>query len=173
VKDRKNRKIVIVEEQAQLVTFRVGAEDYGLDIESITEVIRPLKITPLPKMPIFVEGVINLRGVIIPVVDLRKRFELAAVRDDTRKKRMIITQGAFGSGSGKSRGLLGLVVDSVEEVIFVPKRDIEAAPAAATSASADFISGVGKVRDRLIIILDIRKILSQQERAELAEVGDA
>lgn len=173
MKDRKNQKVVIAEEQVQLVTFRVGAEDYGLGIESITEVIRPLKITPLPKMPVFIEGVINLRGVIIPVVDLRKRFELATFRDDARKKRMIITRGAVGSGTGTSWGLLGLVVDSVDEVIYVPKRDIEAAPAAATGTSADFIGGVGKVRDRLIIMLDIRKILSQQERAELAEAGDA
>ena len=173
MKDRKNQNIVVAEEQAQLVTFRIGAEDYGLDIESITEVIRPLKITPLPKMPAFIEGVINLRGVIIPIVDLRKRFELAAIRDDPRKKRMIITRGAVAGGAGNSRGLLGLVVDSVDEVIYVPKKDIDAAPAAATDRNADFISGVGKVRDRLIILLDIRKILSQQERAALAEAGNA
>ncbi len=172
MKDRRNQKIAVAEEQAQLVTFRVGAEDYGLGIESITEVIRPLKVTPLPKMPVFIEGVINLRGVIIPVVDLRKRFELAVISDDVRRKRMIITRGAVPGATGNSRGLLGLVVDSVDEVIYVPKKDIEAAPEAATDRNADFIGGVAKVRDRLIIILDIRKILSQQERAALAEAGD-
>ena len=135
--------------------------------------VRPLKVTPLPKMPVFIEGVINLRGVIIPVVDLRKRFELTEIQNNTRKKRMIITRGAVSGGSGNSRGLLGLVVDSVDEVMYVPRRDIEAAPEAATGKNADFIGGVAKVQDRLIIILDIRKILSQQERAALAEVEHA
>ncbi len=173
MKDKKKQKIVVVEERVQLVTFRVGAEDYGLDIESITEVIRPLKVTPLPKMPAFIEGVINLRGTIIPIVDIRKRFGLGGESGDSRKKRMIITRGAVPVASANARGLLGLVVDSVDEVIFIPKKDIEAAPEAATDRNADFISGMGKLGDRLIILLDISRILSQQERVALAEAGNA
>ncbi len=160
------------ETTVQLVTFQVGAEEYGLDISSITEVVRPLKITALPKMPAFIEGVINLRGVIIPVVDLRVRFELANVRNDPRKMRMIITRGAV-PGTGKTRDLLGLIVDSVDEVIHIPQKDIDAAPEAATGRNADFITGVGKVDERLIILLDIRRILSHQERVALAEAGNA
>jgi purine-binding chemotaxis protein CheW len=157
------------EEAMQLVTFRVGPEDYGLDISVITEVIRPLKVTPLPKMPAFIEGVINLRGTIIPVVDLRTRFELRSVKNNARKMRMIITRGALPGPSDTGGRLLGLVVDSVEEVIHIPKKDIDAAPEAATSRNADFIRGMGKVADRLVILLDITKILSHQERSALAE----
>ena len=75
-----------MEEQVQLVTFQVGTEEYGLDISAISEVVRPLKITTLPKMPDFIEGVINLRGMIIPVVDLRSRFELTQAESDTRAR---------------------------------------------------------------------------------------
>ncbi len=169
----KEKKTVIVDDTVQLVTFQVGAEEYGIDINAITEVIRPLKVTPLPKMPAFVEGVINLRGVIIPVVDLRRRFEQATIANDPRKMRMVITRGAVRGAGGKSPDLLGLVVDRVDEVVFIPKKDIEPAPEAATGANADFVTGMGKMGNRLIILLDIARILSRQERAALAEVGNA
>jgi len=167
----KEKKAAIADDVVQLVTFQVGAEEYGIDINAITEVVRPLKITPLPKMPAFVEGVINLRGVIIPIVDLRNRFELRTVKNDPRKMRMVITRGAVAASSGPSRGLLGLVVDRVDEVIYVPKRDIDPAPEAAMGGNADFITGMGKVGSRLIILLDITRILSREERAALAEAG--
>ena len=169
----KVKKTAAAEDTVQLVTFQVGSEEYGLDINSITEVVRPLKITTLPKMPAFIEGVINLRGVIIPVVDLRNRFELKTINNNTRKMRMIITRGAAHGTAGTSGGLLGLVVDNVDEVIHVPKKDIDPAPEAATGRNADFITGMGKVGDRLIILLDIARILSQQERVALAEAGNA
>jgi len=168
----KDKKIIAAEEAAQFVTFRVGAEEYGLDINAIAEVIRPLKITPLPRMPEFIEGVINLRGAIIPVVDLRKRFDLKTIQDDPRKMRMMITKGALHSAAGKARGLLGLVVDGVKEVIHLPQEQIEPAPEAATGRNADFISGMGKAAGRLIILLDVSKILSREERAALAEAGE-
>jgi purine-binding chemotaxis protein CheW len=117
--------------------------------------------------------VINLRGTIIPIVDLRKRFALATIHDNPRKMRMMIMRGAVHGTAGTGRELLGLVVDGVNEVLHVPKKDIEPAPEAATGASADFITGMGKVADRLIILLDITRILSQQERAALAEAGNA
>ncbi len=165
----KEKKAVAVEETVQLVTFQVGTEEYGLNISSISEVVRPLKITPLPKMPAFIEGVINLRGVIIPVVDLRNRFELKTIKNDPRRMHMIITRGAVET----SGGLLGLVVDKVDEVIHVPKKNIDPAPDAATGRNAEFITGMGKVGDRLIILLDLTRILSQQERVALAEAGNA
>ncbi len=171
MKASKDKKAVVVEDTVQLVTFHVGAEEYGLDIGCITEAIRPLRVTPLPHMPEFIEGVINLRGAIIPVVDLRKRFVLAQVRNDPRKLRMLITRGAVATPQ-RGRDLLGLVVDSVQEVLHVPKKDIDPAPQAATGEAAGFIAGMGKVGDRLIILLDITKILSQQERSALAEAGN-
>ncbi len=169
----KEKKTAAAEETVQLVTFEVGTEEYGLDIHSITEVVRPLKITPLPKMPAFIEGVINLRGVIIPVVDLRHRFEVKTIKSDPRKMRMMITRGAILRAGGGPGDLLGLLVDHVDEVIHVPKKNIDAAPQAATGRNADFITGMGKVGDRLIILIDIARILSQQERVALAEAGNA
>ncbi len=173
MKKGKNTVAVSQEERVQVVTFQVGTEEYGLGIEAITEVVRPLKITPLPRMPRFVEGVINLRGVIIPVVDLRNRFELGTAASDPRKMRMIITRGATPGAATPGAGLLGLAVDRVDEVIHLPKKDIDAAPAAATGRNADFITGMGKMGERLIILLDITKILSQQERVALAEARNA
>ncbi len=162
----------VAEDALQLVTFEVGTAEYGLHINAITEVIRPLKITPLPRMPEFIEGVVNLRGVIIPIVDLRKRFGIADIGNNQRKMRMLITKGATHTATGGA-GLLGLVVDEVREVLFVPRKDIDAAPEAARGERADFITGMGKVGERLIILLDISKILSQQERSELAEAERA
>jgi purine-binding chemotaxis protein CheW len=169
----KDKKAVIVDDTVQLVTFQVGAEEYGLDIGAITEVIRPLKITPLPRMPEFIEGVVNLRGAIIPVIDLRKRFGLTKFADNQRTMRMVITRGAVAGQAEAGTGLLGLLVDSVHEVLHVKKKDLEPAPQAATGESADFIAGMGKVGERLIILLDIPKILSQQERSALAKVEHA
>ncbi len=169
----KEKKAAATEDSVQLVTFQVGTEEYGLPIHAITEVVRPLKITPLPKMPAFIEGVINLRGVIIPIVDLRNRFEVKNSTSDPRKMRMIITRGAVLRASGASGDLLGLLVDNVDEVIHVPKKNIDAAPEAATGKQADFITGMGKVGERLIILIDIARILSQKERVALAEAGQA
>jgi purine-binding chemotaxis protein CheW len=173
MKTAKDKKTAASEDAMQIVTFQVGSEEYGLDIRFITEVVRPLKITPLPRMPEFVEGVINLRGVIIPIVDLRRRFALEKSADNRRTLRMMITRGAIPGGSGGGRELLGLVVDRVDEVMHVPNNDIERAPEAATGEQVDFLTGMAKVGDRLIIMLDITKILSQQERSALAEAGNA
>lgn len=169
---KKEKKTDASEKMSQIVTFHVGQEEFGLDIGVITEAIRPLKITPLPHMPRFIEGVINLRGTIIPVVDLRKRFGLTNIQNDPRKMRMIITRGALNGSAGTEKDLLGLVVDTVREVLHVPLRDIGPAPEAATSGQAGFIAGVAKVADRLVIILDIGRVLSGEERAALAEAGD-
>ena len=173
MRDKNAKPMVVADETVQIVTFQVGAEQYGLEINSITEIVRPHRITPLPRMPEFIEGVINLRGTIIPIVDLRKRFALATIHDDPRKLSMMISRCAVQGAADNGKGLLGLVVDGVNEVIHLPKKDIEDAPVAATGASADFINGMGKVADRLIILLDIKRILSQQERVALAEAGNA
>ncbi len=167
----KDKKTAVAEEIAQLVTFHVGQEEFGLDIGVITEAIRPLPVTPLPRMPRFVEGVINLRGIIIPVVDLRKRFGLTELRNNPRKMRMIIIRDAL-HGTGGPQKPLALVVDSVREVLHIPLRQIAPAPAAATGEQAGFIGGVAKAMDRLIIIIDITKILSGEERTALAEAGN-
>jgi len=172
LRNKKEMKAAVAEAMAQIVTFLVGEEEFGLDIGVITEALRPLKITVLPHMPRFIEGVINLRGTIIPVVDMRKRCGLTNIQDDPRKTRMIITRGAVHGGSGAAQDLLGLVVDSVREVLHIPVREIGPAPEAARSGQAGFIAGVAKVADRLVIILDIGRVLSGEERTALAEAGD-
>ncbi len=165
------QKTTVPEETRQYVTFRVGQEEYGIPIHSIAEVIRPLKITPRPRMPEFVEGVINLRGTIIPVVDLRRRFETPSKPADSRKVRMLITKGAVPTGRGRAGGFLALVVDGVSEVLYLAPEQIESAPEAATGRNVEFIAGMGKLSDRLIILIDLTKILTQRERIALAEAG--
>jgi purine-binding chemotaxis protein CheW len=173
MKDKKGHPVAITDDTMQLVTFQVGAEEFGLDIRSVAEVVRPLRITSLPRMPEFIEGVINLRGAIIPVVDLRKRFGLEAATGPAKKSRMLITRGAVRGPGSAGGDLLGLVVDGVREVLFIPRQQIDPTPAAARGLQADFIGGVGKTGDRLVILVDITKILSRQEREALAEAGDA
>jgi len=168
----KEKKVASVDgEVVQFVTFQVGDEECGVDIRCITEVIRPLKIKPLPRMPEFIEGVVNLRGMIIPIVDLRKRFALTRIVDNPKKMRMLITKGAIPGASRAGRELLGLVVDSVQEVLHINRKDIDPAPEAARGQHAGFITGMGKVGDRLIILIDSSMILSQQERSALAEAS--
>ncbi len=159
------------EETIQIVSFLVGNEAYGLGINAVAEVLRPLAITPLPRMPAFVEGVINLRGMIIPVIDMRKRFELKDFSNNPRKMRMVITRGAVSIPTTKGYQLLGLIVDEVRDVFHLPRRNIEEAPEAARGPNADFIIGMGKVNEQIIILLEIAKILSHEERAALEEAG--
>jgi len=151
----------------------VGDEEYGVDIRRITEVVRPLKITPLPEMPEFIEGVVNLRGVIIPIVDLRKRFALSRIAENPKKMRMLITKGALPGGSREGGELLGMVVDNVHEVLHIRKQEIGQAPEAARGHHAEYISGMGKIGDRLVTLIDITKILNVHERSVLAEAAHA
>jgi purine-binding chemotaxis protein CheW len=103
---------------------------------------------------------------------MRKRFELSEIKNEPKKMRMMITKNAVAASPGTGHHLLGLVVDNVQEVITIPKKHIESAPEAAKGVHADFITGMGKVGNRLIILLDITTILSREERAALAEAGN-
>jgi len=133
-----------------LVTFQLGREEYGVEIASVQEIIRATDITPVPGAPSHVRGVINLRGKIIPVVDLRKRFALApvATADD---QRIIVVE------LGEKR--IGMLVDSVSQVIKIPSGLVEEMPEEATSVDENFIRGVGKLDNRLVIILDLNRSL--------------
>jgi len=131
-----------------LVTFQLGKEEYGVEIASVQEIIRATDITPVPGAPSHVRGVINLRGKIIPVVDLRKRFNLAVIAS-SESQRIIVVE------LGEKR--IGMLVDSVSQVIKVPSGVVEEMPEEATSVDENFIRGVGKLENRLIIILDLNK----------------
>lgn len=138
----------------QLVVFNVGKELYGVGIESVQEIVRVPEITEVPDAPDFLEGVINLRGRVVPVIDLRKRLKLQGV-DKTKSTRVLITE------NGKSQ--VGLLVDSVSEVLKVQPDAIEDPPEMISAIGVEYITGVAKVEERLIILLDLKKILSVEE----------
>jgi purine-binding chemotaxis protein CheW len=150
--------------ELQLVTFMLGDEEYGVPIARIQEIDRLSKITKVPNVARFVEGVTNLRGEVIPVLDTRKRFALNTRESDDRTRIMIVELGGVKTG---------LIVDSVREVISLSKADIAPPPEAIGSGlDQQFISGIGKVDSgkRMIVLLDVEKILSRQEQAKLAEI---
>jgi chemotaxis signal transduction protein len=151
--------------EVQLVTFMLGAEEYGVPISQIQEIDRLAKITKVPKAAEFIEGITNLRGEVIPVLDTRKRFELDVKPPDDRTRIIIVDLGGVKTG---------LVVDSVREVLNLAKKDIAPPPEAIGSGiDQQFISGIGKVDagKRMIVLLDVERILSRQEQAHLSEVA--
>lgn len=145
-------------EVLQLVTFRLGAEEFSLDILKVQEIIRHMDLTRVPKTPDFVDGVINLRGRVIPVLDLRKRFGLPA-DEKTNETRIIVVD--------VDSKTVGLKVDAVSEVLRLPSDTVEPPPAIVTGAESDYIRGVGKLDGRLIILLDVSRILSRSEKDAL------
>jgi chemotaxis signal transduction protein len=150
--------------EVQLVTFSLGEEEYGVPISQIQEIDRFAKITKVPNAAQFIEGITNLRGEVIPVLDTRKRFGLEVKPSDDRTRIIIVDLGGVKTG---------LVVDSVREVLNLAKKDIAPPPEAIGSGiDQQFISGIGKVDagKRMIVLLDVERILSRQEQAHLSEV---
>jgi purine-binding chemotaxis protein CheW len=138
----------------QLVTFTLGSEEYAVDILKVQEINRMKEITRVPNSPIYVEGVINLRGKVIPVVNLRKKFGLVDKDNDEQSRIMIMDiQGIT----------MGLVVDAVSEVLRVPDNIVEPTPPMASNISTEFIKGIAKLEDRLIILLDMDRLLGRAE----------
>lgn len=145
--------------EEQLVVFTLADETYGIDISTVNEIIRMQAITEVPRTPDFVEGVINLRGRIVPVIDLRKRFSLA-VSEETQASRIMVVE---------LEGLtVGMIVDSVSEVLRLPASSIEPTPTMVSGVDAAYLRGVGKWDDRLIILLDIKKVLYKGEQEQVA-----
>lgn len=138
----------------QLVTFALGAEEYGIDIAQVQEINRMVQITHVPRTADYMEGVINLRGQLIPVIDLRTRFGMARVAT-TRMSRIIVIES--------SAKRIGMVVDSVSEVVHVQLAQIEPTPDVITVAHAEFLGGVGKLGKRLIILLNVENIVNTKE----------
>ena len=145
-------------QEVQLACFRVGSELYALDIMSIREIIRPQKLTAVPRAPRFIEGVINLRGAVIPVADLRKRFDQPCL-EESRKNRVVIC-----SVSGR---IVGLLVDEVLEVRRYGRQDVAPAPQFLKGPEAEFFLGVARRGDDLVMVLDLDRILSSDEQIAL------
>lgn len=139
----------------QVIVFRLGDERYGVEISQVREIIRPTQITRIPNAPDFVEGVINLRGQITTIVNLRKRFGMEAkpIDNDTR---IIVVE--------HDNAVIGMMVDSVNEVKYLSEKEIESLPSIITSRSeAKFLKGIGKLPDGLMILIDLNKVLSDDE----------
>ncbi len=148
-------------ELVQVVSFRLSNEEYGVDIAQVQEIIRTVEITHVPRAPHFMEGVINLRGQLIPIIDLRTRFAMAR-QEHTKSTRIVVTE------IGNKR--VGIVVDSVSEVLNIPIEHVENAPDMIAGVGTDYIQGVGKVNGRLIILLDLTMVITGEEKAALVGV---
>lgn len=140
----------------QLVSFNIGTEEFGVDILKVQEINRMVEITKVPQAPTYVEGVINLRGKVIPIVDLRKRFNLDIKQYDKNTRIVVVDIGGT---------IMGMVVDSVSEVLRLPSSTIEQAPEIATGVNSEYIRGVAKLEDRLLIFLDLSKVIDMTQLA--------
>jgi purine-binding chemotaxis protein CheW len=153
----------MLEKEGKYLTFALANEEYGLEILKVREIIGYIEVTAVPQTPSYIKGVINLRGQVIPVIDLRSKFGMATaqVTDETCIIVVEITQ------SGRKFNT-GIVVDRVQEVLDIAGQDIEDAPQFGSSVKTDFILGMGKIGDRVKILLDIDKVLGKEELAHLA-----
>jgi len=148
------------------LTFKLADEEYGLEILKVREIIGLLPITSLPRTPVFVRGVINLRGKVIPVIDLRLKFELEVAADTDQTCIIVVdVAGQFGSVQ------IGILVDSVSEVLDIKGEEIEDPPAFGSSVDTAFILGMAKAKGSVKILLNIEKVLSQSELEHVASVG--
>jgi purine-binding chemotaxis protein CheW len=144
--------------EEQLVVFTLGNELYGVNIEAVNTIIRIPEITQVPHTPDYVDGVMNLRGVIVPVIDLRRRFTLPTT-ETTKASRIIVVE--------EQGMLVGMVVDTVVETRRLPSSCIEPLSPLVISVDSRYLRGVGKVDDRLIILLALDRVLGETEKAEL------
>lgn len=151
------------QEEGQYLTFLLGGEMFAIGILGIKEIIEYGSLTTVPMMPSFIRGVINLRGAVVPVVDLSARFGRTA-SEITRRSCIVIIE----AGTDDEKQDVGVVVDSVSEVLEIPASEIEPAPSFGSKIRAEFISGMGKVDGKFVIILDANRVLSVDEMAMLA-----
>ena len=158
------KKDMDAKEVLQLVTFRLGDEEFSLDILKVQEIIRHMDLTRVPRTPEFVDGVINLRGRVIPVLDLRKRFGMQG-QDKTSDTRIIVVDV-----DGRT---VGFKVDAVSEVLRISPDTVEPPPSVVSGGESEYIKGIGKLEGRLIILLDVTKILSKSEKNALGGVAHA
>jgi len=153
-----------MEKELQVVGFRIGRETFGLPIALVREIVRVPEITSVPNAPEYIEGVINLRGRIIPVVDMRKRFG-EEVTLPSKKNRIVVVE--------LENRLIGLLVNSASEVLRIPPSEIQAPQDVFQEGELNYITGVGKLKGRLVILLDLNRILQRGELRRLDELEDS
>jgi len=149
-------------EEVQLAVFTLMGQPYSIDIMKIKQIIRPLKISRLPKAPDFLEGVINLRGVVIPVIDMRKRFGMPRREEDQETKVII---------AAVERKTVGVIVDDVTEIISMPKNRVQPPPRVVKGIESTYLKGVCRHKDEILMILDLDQILSAEEKITLTELS--
>jgi len=152
---RKEGKII------QIIVFNLGDEEYGASIDQVREIIRTRVITPIPNSPDFIDGLTNVRGEIAVIIDLKNRFFLPA-KKEIKEKHIIMTE--------QDKNLFGLKVDEVTEVLRIPETEIKTTPELVTKVDTDYMRGVLTIENRLIIMLDLQKVLSEEELAKLSEI---
>ena len=160
--DETNQKIKARE--GKFLTFALGHEEYGLEILEVREIIGLMEITAVPEVPEYVKGVINLRGKIIPVIDLRLKFSMP--KAEYTKETCIIVLNVFNA-------LMGIIVDRVCEVVDIPQGNIEPPPNFGARVHTDFITGVGKVGEKVKILLNIQKVLTEDVLKAVGEITNA
>ena len=155
-----NKRRITMEQQ--LVVFDLAGESYGINIAAVESIIKMQAITQLPQAPHYVKGVTNLRGAVLPVIDLRLRFELEAQEVSRQTRIIIVTMGKIK---------VGVVVDGVSEVLSVPDDAIEAIPPTVSTANSAFLKGIVRLEQRLIILLELSKVLDFEEQQSLAALA--
>jgi purine-binding chemotaxis protein CheW len=141
------------------LTFHLNGENYGIEIEHVTEIVGIQKITAVPDLPPFIKGVINLRGQVIPVMDIRLRFKMEPREYDERTCVIVVQLNEVS---------VGLVVDTVQEVRDIPEEAVSPPPQVANGKSSRYILGMGKVEDQVNILLDVNKLLFEEELKQIA-----
>lgn len=157
--DALSNQISFATDGSQYLTFTLGHEEYGVEILKVQEIKGCLAITPIPNTPAHIKGVMNLRGTIIPVVDLRRKFGLQAGEANAFTVIIVVKVGPK---------VMGLVVDGVSDVLNIPIADIQATPDFGSQVDARFISGMAKAGERLVVLLDIDRVLGSEDLAALA-----
>ncbi len=148
-----------MKEELQLVIFKIGNEEFGVPINQVREIVRLIQITPIPRAPSFIEGVVNLRGQVLAVIDLAKKLNLKS-NPRSEKTRIIVVE--------VDNNTVGMIVDEVTEVLKLPSENVKETPEViATQIKQEYLKGIGKLDDRLLILIDLAKVLSPEEVEEV------
>lgn len=149
--------------EKQYVIFKLNEEEYGVEISHVQEITEHKTVTSVPNTPSFIEGIINLRGNIVPIVSIKKRFNLPQEKAGADHRVIIINLGSKQ---------VGFVVDDASQVLTMDESQIENAPELITGIDRDYIIGIGKVSEKIIILLDLEKILTEKEKKEIDKMED-
>ncbi len=159
----KTSENLVSDELLQLVSFNIGDEEFGVDILKVQEINRMVQVTRVPNTPDYVLGVINLRGKVIPIIDMRNRLGMATKEFD-KDTRIVIVEIELK--------VIGFVVDAVSEVIRINKSITEPPPPMVAGIDSEYITAIGKLEDRLLILLDLRKILTEEDHKSLGDLDN-